>query len=68
MKLHGIQSLESALANTLLLKLPNCTKNSMVEYMYPTLVLAIGAVLTQEGRPLAAYFNKALGVKGCRNL
>ena len=57
----AFQELKQALVQTPVLKLPDYTKVFTVESDASN--TGIGAVLTQEGRPLA-YFSKALGVRG----
>nr|XP_017233486.1 PREDICTED: uncharacterized protein LOC108207560 [Daucus carota subsp. sativus] len=57
----AFQALKKAMASTPVLRLPDFTKEFTIES--DACNSGIGAVLTQEGQPLA-YFSKALGIKG----
>lgn len=57
----AFNNLKTALTNTPILKLPDYTKVFTVETDASN--SGIGAVLTQEGHPLA-YFSKSLGIRG----
>ncbi|XP_017241605.1 uncharacterized protein LOC135152094 [Daucus carota subsp. sativus] len=57
----AFQALKNAMASTPVLRLPDFSKEFTIES--DACNTGIGAVLTQEGQPLA-YFSKALGIKG----
>lgn len=58
---QAFESLKQALSDTPVLRVPDYTKDFTIETDASN--AGIGAVLTQEGKPLA-YFSKGLGTKG----